>query len=137
MPRLSANAPCPCGSGRKAKGCCLPVLEGAPASSPEALMRSRYVAYAVGDVGHVMRTTHPDGPHWRADARAWADELRRYCASVRFEGLSVDHARADGEIGVVAFFATLRADGRDVSFGEVSRFTRVDGRWLYVDGARR
>jgi hypothetical protein len=29
MPRPSANAPCPCGSGSKAKGCCLPVLLGA------------------------------------------------------------------------------------------------------------
>ncbi|MFN7145721.1 MAG: SEC-C metal-binding domain-containing protein, partial [Myxococcota bacterium] len=42
MPRPSANAPCPCGSGRKAKGCCLPILEGAAAPTPEALMRSRY-----------------------------------------------------------------------------------------------
>lgn len=136
MPRLSANAPCPCGSGRKAKGCCLPVLEGAPAPTPEALMRSRYVAYAVGDVGHVMRTTHPEGPHWEPDARAWAEELRRYCAAVRFEGLTVRSATTDGDTGAVTFFARLTANGRDLSFGEASRFARVDGKWLYLDGTR-
>lgn len=136
MPRLSANAPCPCGTGRKAKGCCLPVLDGAPAATPETLMRSRYTAYAVGDVGHVMRTTDPTGPHWQADARAWGEELRRYCAAVRFEGLTVRSASADGDTGRVTFFAKLSVDGRDASFGEASRFRRVDGRWLYLDGER-
>lgn len=136
MARPSANTPCPCGSGRKAKGCCLPILEGAPAPSPEALMRSRYTAYAVGDVTHVMRTTHPTSPHRVADARAWAEDLRRYCAAVRFEGLTVRSSSEDGDTGRVTFFAQLTHDGRDASFGEASRFARVDGRWLYLDGER-
>ncbi len=136
MARLSANAPCPCGSGRKAKGCCLPILEGAPAPTPEALMRSRYTAYATGDVTHLVRTTHPASPHRQADARAWAEELRRYCAAVRFEGLEVREAGADGDTGRVTFFARLSHDGRDLSFGEASTFRRVDGRWLYLDGER-
>ena len=136
MARPSANAPCPCGSGRKAKGCCLPVLAGAPASTPEALLRSRYTAYAVGDVGHIQRTTHPDSPHRRPDTRAWADELRRYCAAVRFEGLTVRASSSTGDVGAATFVARLSAGGEDLSFGETSRFARVDGRWLYVDGAR-
>lgn len=136
MPRPSANAPCPCGSGRKAKGCCLPVLEGAPAATPEALMRSRYTAYTCGDVTHVIRTTHPDSPHREADVRAWAEELRRYCAAVKFTGLEVRSASAEGDVGNVTFFARLTYRGRDASFGEASRFARVDGRWLYVDGER-
>lgn len=134
MGRLSGNAPCPCGSGRKAKGCCGPVLDGAPAPSPEALMRSRYTAYAVGDVRHVMDTTHPD--RHPPDARAWAAELRAYCAAVRFEGLTVEAASAEGDTGRVRFFARLSHEGRDASFGEDSRFLRVGGRWLYVDGTR-
>jgi SEC-C motif-containing protein len=137
MPRPSANAPCPCGSGTKAKGCCLPVLLGAAPATPEALMRSRYTAYASGDTGHLIRTTHPDSPHREADVRAWAEELRRYCAAVRFLGLTVDTSGEDGDTGRVRFYARMALDGRDVSFGEDSRFRRVDGRWLYVDGARR
>lgn len=132
----SRNAPCPCGSGRKAKGCCVPILEGAPAPSPEALMRSRYTAYAVADTGHLVRTTHADSPHRQADLRAWAEELRRYCAAVRFEGLTVHEADTDGASGRVRFYARITLDGRDVSFGEHSRFLLVDGRWLYVDGDR-
>lgn len=134
--RLSANAPCPCGSGRKHKGCCGPLLDGAPATSPEALMRSRYTAYVAGHVAHLQRTTLPGGPHWQADARAWGAELRAYCAAVNFEGLEVRETWTRGEDGGVTFYARLRHDGRDASFGEASTFRRVAGRWLYMDGVR-
>jgi SEC-C motif-containing protein len=136
MGPLSRNAPCPCGSGRKAKGCCAPVLEGRPAVTAEALMRSRYVAYATGAVGHVMATTAPESPHRAEDAAAWREELATYCAAVTFEGLEVRDASEDGDRGTVTFFARLRAGERDLSFGERSRFVRRGGRWWYVDGDR-
>ncbi|HWN69481.1 MAG TPA: SEC-C metal-binding domain-containing protein [Haliangium sp.] len=34
MPTLSRNAPCPCGSGKKYKLCCLPKQQPAPARQP-------------------------------------------------------------------------------------------------------
>jgi SEC-C motif-containing protein len=83
-----------------------------------------------------MRTTHPDGPHHQADERAWAEELRRYCAAVELHGLEVRAASEAGDQGEVTFFAHIRQGPRDMSFGERSRFRRVDGRWLYVDGDR-
>ena len=134
--RLAANAPCRCDSGRKAKGCCLPVLAGTPAKTPEALMRSRYTAYAVGDIAYVMRTTDATGPKGRADTQAWAAEVRQFSASVSFAGLEVRAASQSGDTGEVTFFATLAHAGGDVSFGERSRFVRRDGQWLYVDGDR-
>lgn len=134
--RLARNAPCPCGSGRRVKGCCGPVLDGGPAASPEALMRSRYVAYAVGAVDHLMRTTAPDSPHFEPDARAWRADLVEYCRRVSFDGLDVLAAKEDGDVGQVRFFARLSVDGADASFGEDSRFVRRDGRWWYVDGER-
>ena len=67
--KLSPNSLCPCGSTKKAKRCCGPLLDGQPAPSPEALMRSRYVAYSLGDVAYVQRTTHSHSPH-RAGAQA-------------------------------------------------------------------
>jgi len=129
-----ANAPCPCGSGRKAKGCCLPLLDGASAPTPEALMRSRYTAYACGAVAHLMRTTDPAGPHHPADTRRWAEELRQYCAQVRFLGLQVLEASAEGDHGQVAFRATFEHGGRSHELAERSRFRRLDGRWVYTDG---
>jgi len=112
------------------------LLEGAQAATPEALMRSRYTAYASGDVSHLIRTTDPTGPHHHADARAWAEELRSYCAAVRFTRLEVRASTESGGVGAVTFFAHLRHGDRDLSFGEASRFRRVDGRWLYLDGER-
>ena len=134
MKRLAGNAACVCGSGRKARACCLPLHEGAAASSPEALMRSRYAAYATARVGYLVATTHPDSPHRGADTRTWAEELRAYCAALVCEGLTVHEAGEDADGGYVAFTARLRLDGRDVSFRERSRFRRVDGRWTYLDG---
>jgi len=40
---------CPCGRGRYAD-CCGPLHAGMPAADAEALMRSRYSAYALGFV---------------------------------------------------------------------------------------
>lgn len=132
--RLAGNAACVCGSGRKARACCLPLHEGAAAASPEALMRSRYAAYACARVGYLVATTHPDSPHRRADARAWAEELRAYCAALDCDGLTVHEAGLDADGGYVSFTARLRLGGQDVSFRERSRFRQVDGRWLYLDG---
>lgn len=135
MPLPPANAPCPCGSARKAKSCCLPVLEGAPAATPEALMRSRYTAYACGAVAHLIRTTDPAGPHHQGDARGWAEDLRRYCAQVRFTGLCVLDSSTDGDRGHVSFRATFEHAGQTHALAEHSRFRRLDGRWVYTDGA--
>jgi SEC-C motif-containing protein len=100
-------------------------------------MRSRYVAYATGAVGHLMRTTAPGSPHWQPDARAWSEELERYCAQVDFDGLEVRESGEQGDRGEVSFFARLSVAGQDASFGERSRFVRdSDGRWLYLDGER-
>ena len=42
---------CPCGSGKEYGECCEPIIKGtALAASPEALMRSRYTAYAKHEI---------------------------------------------------------------------------------------
>ncbi|MCA9488298.1 MAG: SEC-C domain-containing protein [Myxococcales bacterium] len=134
MPLPSRNAPCPCHSGRKAKACCEPILAGAPAPTPEALMRSRYSAYACSHLAHLVRTTAPNSPHRREDSERWREELLLFCETTSFDGLEIRAATQDGDRGEVTFFATLRREGKDASFGERSRFVRHDGRWTYVDG---
>ena len=47
---------CPCGSGASLAACCGPVIAGGPARTAEALMRSRYTAYALRDLDHIERT---------------------------------------------------------------------------------
>src|SRR3546814_11575425 len=47
---------CPCGSKYSYAQCCKPLHEGAPAVDAEALMRSRYSAYALSMVSYLLRS---------------------------------------------------------------------------------
>lgn len=100
-------------------------------------MRSRYSAYARGDVAHIQRTTDPDGPVHEADAAAWAEGIMRFHRAFRFLGVRILEAPEPiGDEGTVTFHARLVAGGEDGSFRERSRFTRADGRWRYHSGER-
>ncbi|MGH1562499.1 YchJ family protein [Mumia sp. DW29H23] len=119
---MSAFArPCPCGTGRSYDGCCGRLhRQEAQAETPEELMRSRYAAYAVGDVDHIFRTWHP---------RTRPDDLAAD-TGITWERLEIVDASGD-EVEFRAHYRT--AAGRGVMH-ERSRFERRAGRWLYVDG---
>ena len=135
MTRPGPNEPCPCHSGQKYKRCCGPFHGGAPAPTPEALMRSRYAAYALGLTDYVLETTDPQGPQARPDRRAWAADVDDFARRTRFLGLEVLGSGAEGDAGWVRFRAVLTREGRDASFTERSTFSRRDGRWRYVSGS--
>jgi SEC-C motif-containing protein len=129
----SGGGPCPCGSGAAFGDCCGPVVGGERlAETAEALMRSRYTAFATGSADHLFRTWHPR-------TRPADVELD---ASIRWTGLVVLRTEAGGpddDHGVVEFVASWvgSADTGGAGRGElheVSRFARRAGRWLYVDG---
>jgi SEC-C motif-containing protein len=130
MPDASA---CPCGLGPPYDACCGPLHRGErQASTAEALMRSRYAAYARGLVPYLVETLHP--------SRRAPDEARRVRRSLqhtRWLGLRV-LAVEGGSIleatGVVAFEATYEAGGRRGVMHERSRFVREQGAWRYLDG---
>ena len=50
---------CPCGSGRPLADCCGCHHAGEPAPTPEALMRSRYSAFALQLTDYLLATWHP------------------------------------------------------------------------------
>ncbi len=114
---------CPCGSGRVYDACCGPIVRNERwASTAEELMRSRYTAYAVGDVDHLFRSWHPR-------TRPPLDDV----AQLDWQGLEILGTEAGGEAdeqGVVEFVA--RHTGGELH--ERSRFERRAGRWVYVDG---
>lgn len=129
VPRVgTALSRCPCGSGATYAACCGPLVRAeALAETAEALMRSRYTAYALGDAEHLLRTWHPrtrpvtldlhDNPTWTG------------LVVVATEG------GGPGEVeGVVEFRAHWSAGGRSGELHEASRFERRAGRWFYVDG---
>lgn len=125
---------CRCHSRKRAKRCCGPYHEGKAAPTPEALMRSRYAAYAQGLVDYVIDTTDPTGPQWQ-ERQAFAAQIRQFCEQTDFQGLTIVEAPpAQGDEGFVTFTAQLSRGAVDTSFTERSRFTRRDGRWYYHSG---
>ena len=133
--KLSANKPCPCQSGKKTKGCCAPIIKGTPARTPEALMRSRYTAYATGNINHIIKTTHPDGDHYREDREAWWKEIDVFCTEFTFHGLEVQESKVVDHQGWVTFHANITKGEEDVSFTERSFFLLEGDRWLYHSAA--
>jgi SEC-C motif domain protein len=130
--KISPNDACPCGSGLSYKNCCQVLHKGGKATSPEALMRSRYTAYVLGLATYIMKTTHPDGPQYNPDAAAWKHDIKQFSRGTRFERLQILGAQAD----MVTFRATLITGQRDDSFTEVSVFRQHNGQWKYYSGTR-
>ena len=120
---------CPCNASVPYAACCQPLHEGrAPAASAEALMRSRYSAYVLGLRDYLLASWHPDT---RPDALDLDDT-----PGLRWLGLDVKRHEDGGDgSAVVEFVARHRVGGGTAKrLHEVSRFARIDGRWVYVDG---
>lgn len=112
---------CPCGLPAAYVDCCGRFHAGAAAPTPELLMRSRYSAFAVGDVAYLLRTWHASTRPARVETGGgW----------LRLEVLSSRGGLLDAE-GEVEF----RAHSVDGVVEERSRFARDAGRWVYVGPA--
>ena len=121
------TAPCPCGntlaSAAKAakpqlmlfSACCGRYLDdfaATPAPDAEALMRSRYSAFVLGQLDYLLAT-------WHASTRPVDLTLD---AAAKWLGLEVRSHRV------------IYADHAEVEFIARYRFAREVGRWFYVDG---
>ncbi|MFJ3986852.1 YchJ family protein [Streptomyces fungicidicus] len=127
---------CPCGLPEAYEDCCgrflprsrLRSTGGTPigaASAPtaERLMRSRYCAFVRQDAAYLLRTWHPRTRPERLDL----DPGMRWTG---LEILDTTGGSAFHTTGTVTF----RASYRGGALHERSRFERVDGAWVYVDG---
>ena len=122
---------CACGSGREFAACCAPFIQGAARpQTAEQLMRSRYVAYAMGAEDYLLRT-------WHSSTRPESLGLSA-AGTVRWLGLKILDHEAGGpadDTGVVEFVARYKPAGRAERLHERSRFVREQGQWFYLDGA--
>lgn len=131
----AAPRDCPCTSGLRYAACCRPLHAGErAAATPEALMRSRFSAFALGLGGYLVDTLSSDHEDRALPADALARELGRVRERQRFLGLEILHASTDGDRGEVLFFARVFERGRDRSFAELSTFVREDGSFRYQSG---
>ena len=120
------SGPCPCGGGDYDR-CCGPLPWGERrATTAEQLMRSRYSAFARGEVDYLLQT------HDQSESRL---ALRQACRQTQWLGLSilaVDGGGADDLEGTVRF----EARHREGVLVETSLFQRrggaLAGEWLYI-----
>jgi SEC-C motif domain protein len=129
LPRADGEG-CWCGSGRTVGRCCGSVLSrAATAVTAEALMRSRYSAYVIGDTDYLLASWHPDTRPGFLDL----DDARRWL------GLTIKAVEGGSEAdveGTVTFVARFKSHGRGHRLCECSRFVREQGVWLYRDGVQ-
>jgi len=128
---------CPCGSNEAFDLCCGPYVRGEKsAPTAEALMRSRYTAYTLGNIDHIARTLAPES-RGDFDARA----ARRWASEADWLGLrivSTERGDVGDAGGIVEFVATYRQAGETIEHGEVSQFRKTDaGEWFFVSGDTR
>ncbi|WP_341236615.1 YchJ family metal-binding protein [uncultured Limnobacter sp.] len=119
---------CPCGKGSYAS-CCEPFhINVALPPTAEALMRSRYSAYAMGLSDYVLST-------WHASTRPNQLDLQQELAQGQWLGLNVKGHWPQGKHAEVEFVARYKPHSGPASrLHERSRFVQENGQWFYVDG---
>jgi SEC-C motif-containing protein len=126
---LNTYTLCLCGSGKEYHQCCGLFHSGEKLpDTAEALMRSRYSAYALRNAAYLQAT-------WESNKRPETiDFSREKIDWLRLEITDTKKGGIRDNKGVVAFKAFFRQDGDEHVMNEISRFTKIDGRWFYLDG---
>ncbi len=128
--KFSKNSLCPCDSGKKYKDCCFRWHKLNSAPDALLLMKSRYSAYAVGNVEYIIKTTHKDSPHFEKDKKAWIESIKDFSNSY-FKKLEI----IEFINGKKEAFVEFKAYIDNYIMHEKSRFVKVD-KWYYVDGVQ-
>ncbi|WP_121628397.1 YchJ family protein [Poseidonibacter antarcticus] len=132
--KISSNSQCPCGTLIKYKKCCKPFHDGSNPKTAEQLMRSRFSAFSLNKSDYIIETTHPDNQDYTLNLQSWEKDIRNFSDYTDFIKLEIYETIEGKEESFVNFRATLKQGKLDASFNENSRFLKVKGKWLYVDG---
>jgi len=124
---------CPCGSGRPLALCCQPFISGtAKPPTAEALMRSRYTAYATQAVDYIVSTCIDNGKE-----SVDIESTRKWSQESEWLGLKIIDTVKGGPLdseGEVEFIASYSQDGHPENLRERSSFKKVNGYWKYDTG---
>ena len=136
------NPFCPCGNQLLYTDCCAPYVTGkALASTAEALMRSRYTAYSLGQVDYLIATWQSKGGQMRDRVSLLPSTQQTRWLSLTI--VKIQKGQVQDKQGVVEFVALYQTIGQNTQdsaavqqLHERSRFIQTKGQWLYVDGDR-
>ena len=122
---------CPCNPHNKFGDCCEPLIKGKIAAvSPEALMRSRYSAYAMKNMDYIFSSTDPQTRN-DIDPKA----TQEWMDSAKFTRLEIIGSSQEANKGRVEFKAYYSI-GKDPeqTHHEISKFRRHQGAWFFREG---
>ena len=127
---------CPCGTTKNYADCCEPFIKGTKkAPTAEALMRSRYTAFAVGELDHVERSHHVS-----TKKELEMESVRSWALSSEWLGLEIretDKGQAKDTTGKVEFKCTFIFNGAEQTHHELSTFQKEGDEWFFVDGVMK
>ncbi len=124
---------CHCGLEKPYEECCQPLIKGqADAKTAEELMRSRYSAYAQGEIDYIAATIDPDRTEGfdEKSARDWAENSEWHGLEV----VSTYKGEEGDETGQVEFIAHYSQNRAKTKHHELADFRTIDGKWFFVDG---
>lgn len=136
---IDAENRCSCGTGETYAACCgryhtrFAQTGQLTAPTPEALMRSRFSAFALSLADYLLATWHPSS---RPQSLDLEEGLRWYRLDVlAATGGPFD---AEGRVDFVAYYRSAPGTPEDQrqrgQMAESSRFLRQEGTWYYLDG---
>ncbi|MFS1523418.1 YchJ family protein [Microbulbifer sp. 2304DJ12-6] len=114
---------CPCGSGENLKACCGLYLSGkAYPGTATSLLRSRYSAYATGNLTYLHQTWHPDT----------RPNLRAQDLVTQWTHLQIIRVKPGLKHSVAEFKALYRDGDQEREVREISLFKLYRKRWVYL-----
>ncbi|MDO9180914.1 MAG: YchJ family protein [Bacteriovorax sp.] len=127
---------CACGSEKNYSECCGPYIKGEKAApTAVALMRSRYTAFAVGEMDYIAKTHHEST---KKDLDM--DGVKSWAQNSEWLGLEIRETNKGTEKdteGQVEFKCKFNFNGKEQSHHELSTFIKEKGEWFFVDGEMR
>ncbi len=118
---------CYCGSLKNFEDCCDPIIKGLlKATTAEALMRSRYTAYATYEVDYLLASTHISQRKYYTKS-----EILNWATSNQWLQLEII-STTNTSVEFKAYFLDNKLEKQ--IHHELSTFVFENGSWFYVDG---
>ncbi|MDE7469056.1 MAG: SEC-C domain-containing protein, partial [Desulfovibrionaceae bacterium] len=129
----ATSDPCPCESGLALGECCGKYFDGTfSPSTPEELLRSRYVAHVTHNHAYLIETTHSTyrDEESEADITKWIDQLewKGFTILTSIGGKEKDTTAS------IAFIVHFLVNGIPREMKETAHFIKEDGKWFYTYG---
>lgn len=121
MKAINISELCPCEIGKYYKDCCRQYIE--KEKNPpdvEALMRSRYTAFAQGNEAYLRHSWHPET----------CPSNLNLDVNTQWLGLKIKHNET--QQNTVEFIARYKIAGKAYRLHEISLFTQYQNRWVYL-----